>query len=193
LENLKKAIYLERSRLFVGRKSELEQIRDGLTQTNLPTQVVFVSGMGGIGKSSLLLQCLQIAEETGIFCVWLDARTCTESPSGFLATLHSLLFPSFHPRETVANPISDIVGTLNERRTLLCIDNYDHLQKIDGWLREAFFPELPARNLLIILAGRQDLMVEWQFDPAWRERLVHNAADTAFTCRNPQVLPESWA
>jgi hypothetical protein len=92
-----------------------------LTQKAAPTEVLFISGMGGIGKSALMLQFLNMAQDENVLCIWLDGRVCTETPAGFLESLHASL-PN----------IPDIVSDMSRQRTLLCIDNYDYLHKIEG-------------------------------------------------------------
>lgn len=56
-------------------------------------------------------------------------------------------------------------------RSVWCIDNYEDLESLDGWLRERFFAQFPASGHLVVLATRQQLPDGWQNDPGWRTRL----------------------
>lgn len=56
-------------------------------------------------------------------------------------------------------------------RSVWCIDNYEDLEPLDGWLRERFFAQFPASGHLVVLATRQQLPDGWQSDPGWRTRL----------------------
>ncbi|CAG7655879.1 AAA family ATPase [Paenibacillus allorhizosphaerae] len=171
MENLKEAILMERRRLFVGRQAEIAYVDEWLSAAHAATEVVFVSGMGGIGKSALLLKFLDMAQRAKALCLWLDSRICNDSPAGFLEAIHSLIKQTAGTAAPFQAPMTDILETVAGHRTVLCIDNYDSLHLIEGWLREMFLPELPAREVLVVLAGRQQLSSEWQNDLAWRGRL----------------------
>ncbi|MDB5084636.1 MAG: Bacterio-opsin activator domain protein, partial [Bacilli bacterium] len=169
--SLKEALSIERSRLFVGRKTELAYMQNWLEQQRAPTEVVFISGMGGIGKTALLLQFLNMAQDENMLCIWLDGRVCTETPAGFLEYLHSFLFRKSSFTASSKPSMLEIVTAMTRKRTLLCIDNYEHLQRIEGWLREVFLPELSATGLIVVLASRQDVAINWQNDLAWGTRV----------------------
>ncbi|KIL36966.1 hypothetical protein SD71_04495 [Cohnella kolymensis] len=160
MPSLKEALTIERNRLFVGRELERSYMLNWLTQKAAPTEVLFISGMGGIGKSALMLQFINMAQDENVLCIWLDGRVCTETPAGFLESLQASLPNSV-----------DIVSAMSRQRTLLCIDNYDYLHRIEGWLREVFLPLLSATGLLVVLASRQDLAMDWKNDLAWRGRV----------------------
>ncbi len=168
---LSEALSVERTRLFIGRDSELEFMHNWLTAYDAPTEVLFVSGLGGIGKSALMLQFLNMAQMEGISSIWLDGRVCTDTPAGFLESLTAFLI--HHPivQASPNKPIQEILTEMAEKKLLLCIDNYDYIHKIEGWLMQAFLPGLCASGLLIVLASRQDLSIPWQNDLAWQNRI----------------------
>lgn len=168
MSSLKEGLSIERSRLFVGRHKEIDYMQQWLEQQEAPSEVVFLSGMGGIGKSSLLLKFFNMAQNDKLLCIWLDGRTCTETPTAFLESLHSYL----NLVSAAKSSLTEVAGSLSRQRTFLCIDNYDRLQQIGGWLREVFLPELSATGLLVVLAGRQNLATEWQNDLAWKNRVT---------------------
>ena len=59
------AVTDERIRLFVGRSRECNALKAWLATPNAPTRVIALTGMGGIGKSTLLIRLLQLAQEHG--------------------------------------------------------------------------------------------------------------------------------
>lgn len=169
-ELLYEAIARERRRLFVGRDAELTAFDAWLCQSPGPTRVFSITGMGGVGKSTLLLRMEEHARAMGFPCVWIDGRACGRTPAGFLAYLDTVHWAEFDPR-----PGTGSLGTSLARigpRAVWCIDNYEELEPIDAWLRERFFANLPATGHLIVLASRPRLSENWRNDPGWSVRLV---------------------
>src|SRR5690606_7824866 len=50
------------------------------------------------------------------------------------------------------------------------VDAFEHLHRLESWLRERFLPTLPAK-MLVVLAGRSTPDPMWHADPAWTGRL----------------------
>lgn len=165
------ALSVERARLFVGRDKELRFMQKWINQHDAPTEVVFISGMGGIGKSALMLQFLNMAQQENVVSIWLDGRVCTDTPGGFLESLNAFLIHHPSVKTSPSQSIQDIIAEMAQRKLLLCIDNYDYIHKIEGWLKEVFLPGLSANGLLVVLASRQDLSFNWKNDPAWQNRI----------------------
>ena len=60
---------------------------------------------------------------------------------------------------------------------VLLVDGYEQLAPIDGWLRQAFLPVLPADGV-VVLAGREAPAASWRSDPGWRSVVgVHRLGD----------------
>jgi len=182
---LGEALSVERSRLFVGRDKELRYMQKWLTLQDAPTEVLFISGLGGIGKSALMLQLLNMAQQERVASIWLDGRVCTDTPGGFLESLNAFLI--HHPlvKASPNKSIQAIIAEMAQRKLLLCIDNYEYIHKIEGWLREVFLSGLSANGLLVVLASRQDLSFNWKNDMAWQNRIRHIRLDP-FTRREAQ-------
>lgn len=174
---LGEALSVERARLFVGRDKELRFIQKWITQHDAPTEVVFISGMGGIGKSALMLQFLNTAQQERILSIWLDGRVCMDTPGGFLESLNAFLIHHPAVKASPNKSIQDIIAEMTHRKLLLCIDNYEYIHKIEGWLKEVFLPGLSANGLLVVLASRQDLSFNWKNDLAWQNRIRHIRLD----------------
>ena len=57
------------------------------------------------------------------------------------------------------------------------IDAFEWCDKLEGWLREQFLPQLPD-GVLVALAGRQPPEPAWRVDPSWSgARLVRGLGD----------------
>jgi hypothetical protein len=135
-----------RRRCFVGREAELELVRAALEAGEPPFSVLWLTGPGGIGKSSLLDVIAQ--QCGGASVVRLDGRE-----------------PAPSPRELTA-----AVGRAPEGRLVLLIDAYERLSALDGWIRTTLLPGLPADTLTIV-AAREPPPADWRADPAWRNLL----------------------
>lgn len=135
-----------RRRAFVGRRDELalfeRLLRDGAAA------VVHVHGPGGIGKTTLLHQVADLAEERGRRVVRLDAEGCGQSADAVEAEWARRHRGGDEP-------------------LVLLVDGADHLAGLERWLREEFLARLPGGSLAV-LAGRSRPSLGWRADPGWR-------------------------
>src|SRR4051794_41983978 len=76
-----------RRRRFVGRRAELELLRSALADPELPFSVLWVHGLGGGGKTTLLGAFAEIAAEAGRTPARLDLRGMEPSPPAVPAAL----------------------------------------------------------------------------------------------------------
>jgi hypothetical protein len=79
-----------RHRSFVGRAGEVEFFRAALNGEPAFT-VLFIHGVGGVGKSALLRRFGDVAAEAGVACVRVDGRDLEATPDGFVAALDAAL------------------------------------------------------------------------------------------------------
>lgn len=136
-----------RRRSFTGRGPEVSLFRDALAEPGL----IFVHGVGGIGKSALLEVFAELAADAGRPVVRVDAR-------------HLRLAPDPLPAVT------------DEGRPVLLIDTYELLTDSDDWVREEYLPSLPG-DVLVVIAGRHAPGPRWRADPAWRDLMRVVALD----------------
>jgi hypothetical protein len=164
--SLRDALLERRSRSFAGRSAELRSYRQWLERRDAPSEVWFVSGMGGVGKSELLHQFHLLARHEGFVAAWIDGKASPGTSSGFLAALSDALgLPES------ASSIQKAASALSRNPTVVCIDNFESLLSLSGWLRESFLPLLPAEGLLVVIASRRLSSAPWQSDLAWRDRV----------------------
>jgi AAA ATPase domain len=145
-----------RRRTFVGRRPELASFDDALMDRS-SRRVLLVHGPGGIGKTTLLLEFRARARAADRAVALLDGREIDPSPEGFE---HAVLIGLGD--RAAAGPVAELLAG-----AVLLVDGYEQLGAIDGWLRQAFLPALPADGL-VVLAGRDAPAAPWRTDPGWR-------------------------
>lgn len=128
--------------LFVGRDRELARFDELLAGDNV--QLLFVSGTGGIGKSTLLRAMSRRAADAGYGVVALDGRDLQPFPS----VLNEALAP-----------------VVEHERTLVVIDSYEMISSLDGWLREVVIPDLPE-STIVVFGSRLRPSPGW-FEGGW--------------------------
>lgn len=145
-----------RNRAFVGRTAEMAAFRSALAGGAVFT-VLHLYGAGGTGKTTLLRRYGVEAERANRQVVRLDRF----EPGGMISTLLAAVPPT--PAGT-AGPV-------------LLIDEFEHWQPMEAWLREEFLPGLPVGSV-VVLAARTPPGVEWTADPGWNDVLrVHELGD----------------
>ncbi|MEV4637765.1 hypothetical protein AB0J80_10465 [Actinoplanes sp. NPDC049548] len=145
-----------RNRAFVGRTAEMAAFRSALAGGALFT-VLYLHGAGGTGKTTLLRRYGVEAERANRQVVRVDRF----EPGGMISALLAAVPPT--PAGT-AGPV-------------LLIDEFEHWQPVEPWLREEFLPSLPV-GTVVVLAARTPPDVEWTADPGWHDVLrVHEVGD----------------
>jgi hypothetical protein len=128
---------------FVGRSAELAAFEQALRGPGTP-RVFYVSGPGGIGKTTLLHRFRIAARRAGRTVAVLDAREIDGTPDGFRSAWQA------------RGPCS-----------VLLVDGYDRLLAIEDWFRDEFLSRLPPDSV-VALAGREPPATPWRIDPGWR-------------------------
>jgi hypothetical protein len=156
-QTMAERVAARRRREFVGRAAEIAVLRDLLAGSR-DGAVLFVSGPGGIGKTTLLGRYADLGQEMGRLVVRLDGRDLPPIASAFLAEIARQC-----GLEPMQEPSSSIGGV---SRLLLLVDTTERLTSLDRWLREELLPSL-AGDAVAVLAGRDQPSVAWRTDPGW--------------------------
>lgn len=75
--------HYDRGKRFVGRVKELMILDRWFDHPEAPLTIFSVTGMGGIGKSSLLSEMLSVSRNRGATSIWMDGRSCGSTPRSF--------------------------------------------------------------------------------------------------------------
>src|SRR5688572_240214 len=127
----------------IGRETELATLRTVLEDDG--PRVLFVHGIGGVGKSALVEAFSANARAVNARVIELDGGAVEPTARGFTSALAAS-----------TSEISSSPAT-----TILIIDRYEVLRPIDLWLRQAFVPAMPADTRLV-LAGREPPVADWR-------------------------------
>jgi hypothetical protein len=136
-----------RVRALAGRDVELDEFRQLLDERSDGRRVLWLHGVGGVGKTSLLDAFAAEVENCGWIPVRLDARELRES----LAPLQAL----------IASPAP---------RRVLFFDTCEDLGALEQDLFERHLPQLPD-DVRLVFAGRLPPAGRWRHDPGWRAAL----------------------
>ena len=144
---------------FVGRQEELNL----LLQTLAPDGplVMYLHGITGTGKSTLLDAFTRHARAAGATVIRLDCQSVEPTEAGLLSELAVATggVPG-SPREVAAR--LGQVGT----RVIVALDSYEVFRLMDSWLRQVFLPLLPD-NVRFVLCGRERPLTAWHSAPGW--------------------------
>ena len=154
-----------RRRQFVGRSSELALFQSALDADELPFQIMFVYGPGGVGKTTLLDEFARRCAEAQTSVSQIDARTLDPTPESLIDALRRLL--NLAPTESPFNALN-----ADTRRRVILVDTFELLSPLDTWLRETFLPQL-SENVLVVFAGREPPSVAWLADAGWQAFIRH--------------------
>ena len=144
---------------LIGRDDEIAVLARVLDEDG--ARIVWVHGLAGIGKSTLLDAFRDIARHRGATVIALDCRSVEPTENGFLRALSSAV-------GTEMTSVTDCMKRLNMlgEVVVLSFDTYEALRLLDPWIRQAFVPALP-NNTRIILAGREAPLPVWWRRRAW--------------------------
>jgi predicted ATPase/DNA-binding CsgD family transcriptional regulator len=132
---------------FVGRKRELAQIRHLLSASRLVT----LTGVGGVGKTRLALRAA--TEQRRAFdAVWLVDLTGLADPALVVETVAVTIGLR---DQSVTDTLEALCGILAPQRTLLVLDNCEHLCDACATLADHLLRATP--ELRILATSRQSL------------------------------------
>ena len=151
----------ERSAEIVGRATEKAALLQTLEEGG--PLVVFVHGIAGVGKSTLLEAFAGEARSRGETVVVIDCRSIEPTERGFLDSLGSAVGGAPASAEEAAERLAGL-----GERVVLVLDTYEVLRLLDTWVREVFAPAL-RDNTRLVVAGREPPIAGWYAAPGWSE------------------------
>ncbi|MGG4108099.1 bacterio-opsin activator [Paenibacillus lautus] len=156
----------------IGLEREIKSFTDWLEDSNAEPSIFSISGIGGIGKTTLLLQMARTARQSSVRSLWLDGQAGLTTSGAFLASLEMTLATEYgRTRDPESALLPFIVNELQLQRTVLFIDNCEEIEKLEGWLFSRFLSELKSARVLIVCASRNGLPLKWQTNPEWKSQL----------------------
>jgi hypothetical protein len=144
-----------------GRERELAALLTAVEDVEGPT-VLFLHGIAGIGKSTILHALAGELQSRGFTVMLLDARQIEPTERGFLQELQRAAGGVLGSVEDAA----DRLAALGDRVVLL-IDTYEVFRLMDTWVRQVLVPALPG-GARVVLAGREPPVQAWHTAPVWR-------------------------
>jgi serine/threonine protein kinase/tetratricopeptide (TPR) repeat protein len=145
---------------FIGRKDEIKEISQLLSQDSC--RLLTLVGPGGIGKTRLAIEVAaqNLADYSDGICYVPMAPV--PSPDFILTTIADALGLSLHTHGSV-DPKNQLLDYLARRKSLLVLDNYEHLIDGTGMIIE-ILKHAADMKLLVTSRERLNLQGEWLFN-----------------------------
>jgi hypothetical protein len=156
-------------RPLILRDAEFGLFTAWMNQLAPPTTVFSICGYGGVGKTSLMSQMAQSAREAGHIVIWVEGRSCEKTPAGFLSSIQTATSLASASASTASASASapfalQSIALKPYQRMVICIDDFEALTGIEGWILEDFLYRLPPHTLLVV-ASRAGLSTRWMLHP----------------------------
>ena len=136
---------------MLGREKELARITSLLDEARLVT----LTGVGGVGKTRLMLEAASLVVSNYPDGAWLCELAAMGEPDAVVHTVAAVLGISQQPGQTL---VQSLVETLSNRRLLLVLDNCEHLIEPVAALVRQLLSRCP--RLSVLATSREALSVE---------------------------------
>ncbi|MDG3009527.1 protein kinase [Rhodococcus sp. D2-41] len=138
---------------FVGRRTELAEVRDALHASRLVT----LTGIGGVGKTRLALRAAGAAAQAFPDGVWLAELGALRDPAAVLDLVAAIV----GVRDRTSTPLREqLIAAVSRRTGLLVLDNCEQVIDAVAELAGALLRRCP--NLQILVTNREALEVTWE-------------------------------
>jgi hypothetical protein len=144
----------EQATRLVGREDERAALHEMLGADG--PLVVFVHGLAGVGKSTLVQAFAVEARDRGATVLRLDCRAIEPTERGFLAALAGATGADL----STATDAADRLERLGDH-VVLILDTYEVFRLFDAWLQQRFVPLLSG-DVRVVLSGREPPMSGWE-------------------------------
>jgi predicted ATPase/class 3 adenylate cyclase/DNA-binding CsgD family transcriptional regulator len=166
---------------FVGRDTELTQLRELLSDNRLVT----LTGAGGVGKTRLAVQVAgQLSGEFGDAAWWVDLAPITDPDLVPIAVARALGLPDQPGRSTM----DTLTRFVRDRQLLVVLDNCEHL--LDACAEMVVALLSGAARLTLLATSRESIGVAGEV--SWRVPSLSMADEAIelFTDRARHVRPD---
>ena len=117
--------------------------------------VVFVHGIGGVGKSTLVEAFAGEARARGTIVLRFDCGAIEPTSRGFLDAISIATGGDLTTAEDAAARLTSL-----GQRVVVILDRYEVLRPLDLWLQQTFVPAL-GDSVRVVFAGREGPMTGW--------------------------------
>src|SRR6266850_1688988 len=145
---------------FAGRERELQALFELFAKGG--PLALYVHGVAGIGKSSLLEVFAARVRASGGRVLRVDCRAVEPTVHGFLTELSDALGKPLLTIEGVVERLSSFDETI-----VIALDTYEVFRLMDAWIRQVFIPSLPV-NARVVIASRNPPSPTWRTTPGWQ-------------------------
>jgi hypothetical protein len=139
----------------VGRERELALL--AAAQRSDGPSVVFVHGLGGMGKTSLLRAYEHLARGQDATVAAIDCRSVEPTEDGLVGALAAAL-------GSVGTLDGVLAAVEKADAAVILLDTYERFRLLDGWVRQVLVPRLPGSALLAI-GAREPPAPGWEASP----------------------------
>lgn len=157
--SLRERLTAARRQLFSGREEEQTLFREAVEAAELPFNVLYIFGPGGVGKTTLVRHLRRIGQAAVVPIYYVDGRHISATPTQFLEALAAEM-------EIKPTAVSAQLAQTSQRSVLI-IDTYEAILSLDRWLRDSFLPQISS-EVLTIIASRYRPSSSWRSDPGWQ-------------------------
>lgn len=174
---------------LIGRTHELQAIQDLLYGKD--ARLVTLIGPGGIGKTRLAHQlALDLRDERDETVWFVDLVPTTDSAQVVAAIATALRTPE----QGFASPFEALIASLRGHRTVLVLDNFEHLLPAADTVAE-LLARLPELRVVVTSRGPLQVRGEWQFpvEPLSMPGSVFESWEELIACESVQLLVDRVA
>ncbi len=143
---------------FIGREPELAALSQMLGDPQC--RLLTLTGAGGIGKTRLAIEVASCHRDLFPDGSWFVSLTPLRSPEFLVPTIAEAL--NFRFQDPV-KPLDQLLGYLREKKSLLILDNFEHLLDGAGLVTD-ILKSSPQIKLLVTSRERLNLLSEWVFE-----------------------------
>lgn len=157
---------------IIGRAVENSRFTTWLHQAEKRTEIFHLSGIGGIGKTTLALSFVEQAKRENALSVWIDGSATPATPFAIFSEMEAILQHQYGRVRELQTPLSTfLLQEFSRRATLLIFDRFEKMSGIEEWLLYHFFENLPLQGVLLVITSRRKVPTKWTAHPRWASRI----------------------